>query len=249
MKFFNFSKNIKILCFILLCIALYHSISIAWNSNKAKIDISTEKKCIKEASKLIDRGYPDEASEILRECLDRYSDSSHLISLYGRSLFYEGKLSSSKNQFRKALKKDTNDKEAFEYIKLIKLIEDASENELFAEFKSFIQTKVIEYLSLVIFGVWAYLFGYKKKFSNYYKRKQFKEFLSTKKYNLAVDQLEKLMNNYKKEDLMDRFKLMTKNQNISDQIESLITQYCYNPDLKNKLIYFYRIYNNLNTQK
>lgn len=202
--------------------------------------ISSQVACGERAQDLINEGRDDAASQLLARGVKRYPDSDWLRSLYGRSLFSQGKLDEAEDQFQKALDINKDNPVARMLIKEIRLTKDALKDRELNELIDLGMDKAGDLLVIVI-GVWfgMMMTAFSRKIGKAFSRSHFERALKRKDWDVATDILENLIANWKKRELRINMEMMLARMD-QEEVERIIRDYVDVQKHEDDLLFFLR---------
>jgi tetratricopeptide (TPR) repeat protein len=192
------------------------------------------------AQQLMNNGKHAQAAELLNKGVKLYPDSDWLRSLYGRSLFSEGKLDEAEDQFQRALEINKDNPVARMLIKEIRLTKDALKDREMNELVELGMDKAGD-LAVIVIGVWlgTLMTLVSGRLVNRFKRSSFEKALCRKDWDVVTDILENLIANWKKQELRTNMGMMLARMSQED-VEKIIINYVDVKKYEDDLLFFLR---------
>ncbi|TDT91901.1 tetratricopeptide repeat protein [Pseudodesulfovibrio indicus] len=193
-----------------------------------------------EAQQLLNEGKNGEAAALLKEGVRAYPGSDWLRSLYGRSLFSEGRLDEAEDQFQQALEINKDNPVARMLIKEIRLTKDALKDREMNELVNLGMDKLGD-LAVIAIGVWfgMLLSMMSGRLANRFARSNFQRALSGQDWDAVTDILENLVANWKKRELRTNMEMMLAKM-PKEEVERIIRAYVDVQRYEDELLFFLR---------
>lgn len=190
------------------------------------------------AQQLLNEGKDAQAAALLAKGVRAYPDSDWLRSLYGRSLFAEGRLDEAEDQFQQALEINKENPVARMLIKEIRLTKDALKDREMNELVNLGMDKIGD-LGVIAIGVWfgTILSMLSGRLANRFARSNFQKALSRKDWDTVTDILENLIANWKKRELRTNMEMMLAKM-PQEEVTKIIRDYVDVQKYEDQLLFF-----------
>lgn len=192
------------------------------------------------AQQLLNEGKEAQAAALLEKGVRLYPDSDWLLSLYGRSLFAEGKLDEAEDQFQHALEINKDNPVARMLIKEIRLTKDALKDREMNELVNLGMDKAGD-LAVIAVGVWfgMLLSMMSGRLANRFARSNFQKALAHQDWDMVTDILENLIANWKKRELRTNMEMMLSKM-PQEEVSRIIRDYVDVQRYEDELLFFLR---------
>lgn len=234
-KFFGFVLLIISIGLIHIFLPFFTTLSDVYANKEKPL---AEYECGEKGQILVNSGNYDEAILLLNTCIKTYPNSDWLISIYGRAYYLQGDLQNAEEQFRKALEINKDNQIAKTLIQEVRKTTDLLVDRSTSFWISIWKRKIADLIVLII-GVWVgtLLTFLSESFMGWYAKKNFSKALARDDFDKATDILEKLVHDYKKEELRKNMNKMLSKYSL-EETEKILIDFVDDKTLQDKLLFF-----------